>query len=216
MPSIDWPIDRLVTYQPPLTRTPDFDSFWAETLAAARTRDLDAVLEPVDYPIRDVRVHRLTFAGFGGRRVHGWYLQPRDIESRKAPVVVQYHGYSGGAGQAHLYLPWVMLGCAVVTVDTRGQGGGTGDEDGYPGGSIPGWMTQGILDPAGYYYRKSYTDCVRAIDFVFSRPELDTRHVCVTGGSQGGGLTLAVAGLEPRVTIAMPDVPYLCHYQRAV
>jgi len=37
----------------------------------------------------------------------------------------------------------------------------------------------------------------------------------VTGGSQGGGITLAVAGLVPDVAAAMPDVPFLCHYRRA-
>jgi cephalosporin-C deacetylase len=37
----------------------------------------------------------------------------------------------------------------------------------------------------------------------------------VTGGSQGGGLTLAVAGLAPdKIAAALPDVPFLCHYRR--
>ena len=36
----------------------------------------------------------------------------------------------------------------------------------------------------------------------------------VTGGSQGGGLTLAVAGLDRRPSLAMADVPFLCHFER--
>ncbi len=35
------------------------------------------------------------------------------------------------------------------------------------------------------------------------------------GASQGGGLSLAVAGLEPRLAAALPDVPFLCHYRRS-
>ena len=37
----------------------------------------------------------------------------------------------------------------------------------------------------------------------------------MAGGSQGGGLALAVAGLEPSVPVTLPDVPFLCHYRRA-
>lgn len=215
MPSIDWPLERLREYRPPLTKEPDFDEFWATTLAEARQFDLAPHLESVEYPIRGVRVHRLSFAGFGGHRIRGLYLQPADIDTRPAPALILYHGYSGGAGWVCQHLPWVMLGCAVIAIDTRGQGGETGDPGGYSGGSSMGWMTQGILDPAEYYYRRVYTDCVRAIDFACSRDELDTSRLAVTGGSQGGGLSLAATGLDQRVRIAMPDVPYLCHYQRA-
>ena len=40
--------------------------------------------------------------------------------------------------------------------------------------------------------------------------------VGVTGGSQGGGLSLAVAALDKRPKVCMADIPYLCHYERAV
>jgi cephalosporin-C deacetylase len=39
--------------------------------------------------------------------------------------------------------------------------------------------------------------------------------IAITGGSQGGGITLAVAGLDTAVPVAMPDVPFLCYYRRA-
>jgi cephalosporin-C deacetylase len=213
MPSIDMPLEKLVDYRPPLTREPDFDSFWQITLAEARALPLDPQLDAVDYPVRAVEAVRLSYAGFGGDRVHGLYLRPRG--GSHLPVVIAYHGYSGWCGEIHAHLPWVMLGCAVVAVDTRGQGGLTGDPGGYHGGSTMGWMTQGILDPKDYYYRRAYTDCVRAVDFVESQDVLDQSRIAITGGSQGGGLTLAVAGLDQRVAVAMPDVPFLCHYGRA-
>jgi cephalosporin-C deacetylase len=37
----------------------------------------------------------------------------------------------------------------------------------------------------------------------------------VTGGSQGGALTIAAAALQPDVWAAMPDVPFLCDFRRA-
>ena len=73
-------------------------------------------------------------------------------------------------------------------------------------------MTRGITDPKGYYYRRVYTDGVRAVEAVLTRPETDPDKLAVVGGSQGGGIAIAVAGLEPRVKAAMPDVPFLCDF----
>jgi cephalosporin-C deacetylase len=53
------------------------------------------------------------------------------------------------------------------------------------------------------------------VETLRERPEVDAARVAVTGGSQGGGLALAAAGLAPDVAAAMPDVPFLCHYRRA-
>ena len=39
--------------------------------------------------------------------------------------------------------------------------------------------------------------------------------MAVTGGSQGGGISIAAAALAPEVSACMPDVPFLCHYRRA-
>jgi cephalosporin-C deacetylase len=78
-------------------------------------------------------------------------------------------------------------------------------------------MTRGIDSPENYYYRRLITDCVRAVDAVTDMPGLDADRIVVTGGSQGGGLALAVAGLlGERVAAVMPDVPFLCHFRRAV
>ena len=106
-------------------------------------------------------------------------------------------------------------------MDTRGQGStwSSGDTpDLYAEGGnahFPGSMTKGILDPKHYYYRRVFTDAVRAVEAATSRPEVDEAHVAVTGGSQGGGISIAAAGLVPNVSVAMPDVPFLCHYRRA-
>ena len=60
-----------------------------------------------------------------------------------------------------------------------------------------------------------FTDAVRAVETARSHPDIDPERVVVTGGSQGGGITLAVAGLIPDLAAVMPDVPFLCHYRRA-
>lgn len=106
-------------------------------------------------------------------------------------------------------------------MDTRGQGsswaqGDTPDlysEGGNP--AIPGSMTQGILDPKHYYYRRVFSDAVRAIEAARSHPAVDASRIAATGGSQGGGITIAVSGLVKDLKAVAPDVPFLCHYRRA-
>jgi len=56
-------------------------------------------------------------------------------------------------------------------------------------------------------------DCVRGIDFLFSRPEVDTLRVAVEGGSQGGALTFATAALDNRRIMAcVPQIPFLSDF----
>jgi cephalosporin-C deacetylase len=45
---------------------------------------------------------------------------------------------------------------------------------------------------------------------------VDPQRIAATGGSQGGAITIAVSGLVPDLAAAMPDVPFLCHFRRAI
>ena len=47
-------------------------------------------------------------------------------------------------------------------------------------------------------------DGVRALDYLLSRPEVDPKHVGVTGNSGGGTMTTWLCGLDPRWTMAAP------------
>jgi len=48
-------------------------------------------------------------------------------------------------------------------------------------------------------------DARRALDYLLSRPEVDARHVGMTGCSGGGTMTTWLWGLEPRLTMAAPS-----------
>ena len=210
----DKPLAELVVYDPPTTKEADFDAFWAETLAESAATPLRPEIRPVNYPALGVKVFEVFYDGWRGARICGWYLVPDG--GPNLPALVQYHGYSGSKGDIYRYLMWALQGYAVLAVDTRGQSGMSTDPGPYSGGHVKGWMTQGITDPQEYYYRGAYVDCVRALDFVQAQPEVDADRIGITGMSQGGGLTVAVAALDSRPIVAMPEMPYLCHYRRAV
>ncbi len=220
MAMYDLPVDQLRTYRPEVPEPADFDAFWATTLAETREHDLALRVERADTPLRLVDVYDVTFAGFGGHPVRAWLTRPAG-ETGDLPVVVEFIGYGGGRGFAHEHLVWANAGVAHLLMDSRGQGGtwGSGGATPDPVGSgphTPGVMTAGIESPHDHYYRRIFTDGVRAVEAARALPGVDASRVAAAGISQGGGITLAVAGLVPDLAAAMPDVPFLCHMRRAV
>lgn len=218
MPFFDLPKSQLETYRSSTPKPADFDQFWDATLAEARSFDLDPVFERIDVGLPVFEFYDVTFSGFGGHRVKGWYIKPAGREVERC--VVTFIGYGGGRDVAHRHLLWPSSGRAVLVMDTRGQGSAWSTSDTPdPVGSDPahpGSMTRGILDKSTYYYRRVFTDGVRAVEAARSRSEIDPDRVVVAGGSQGGGISIAVAGLDSRVAGVMPDVPFLCDFRRAI
>jgi cephalosporin-C deacetylase len=220
MAFFDLSLNELKSYCPTREEPADFDSFWKSSLDEARAFPLNATFEKVDYGLIAQETFDVTFSGFGGQPVKGWLILPTQ-RTGKLPCVVEYIGYGGGRSFPTDWLLWASAGYAHFVMDTRGQGSSwsSGDTpDLYSDGgspAVPGSMTHGIFDPKHYYYRRVFTDAVRAIDAARSHPEVDATQIAVTGISQGGGITIAVAGLVPDVIAAMPDVPFLCHYRRA-
>lgn len=220
MAFFDLPYEQLLTYKPPRNEPVDFDAFWQSTLAETRQYPLNPRFQPYQPGLKTLEVFDASFAGFGGQEIKAWMILPAQNRG-KLPCVVEYIGYGGGRGSPLDYLTWPAAGYATFVMDTRGQGstwqpGDTPDPE--PVGTNPhhpGFMTRGVLNPHTYYYRRVFADAVRAIEAAQSFAGVDAGRIAVTGGSQGGGITLAAAGLSPDVKVAMPDVPFLCHYRRA-
>ena len=219
MPFPDLIQPELGAYQSNVATPADFAQFWETTLAETRAIAGRITITPADTTLKAVEVFDVTFPGFGGHPVKGWLVLPTQRTGR-LPLVVQYVGYGGGRGFPHEQLHWAASGYAYFRMDTRGQGSGwstgaTADPVGTTP-SIPGMMTKGVLDKNDYYYRRVFTDGVRAIDMLVAQDFVDPERIAVCGGSQGGGIALAVAGIDTRVRAVMPDVPFLCDFPRAV
>ncbi|MFF1574318.1 acetylxylan esterase [Leifsonia sp. NPDC058292] len=218
MPLSDLSIDELTVYRPEVAQPADFDAFWRDTIAEARSLGDAVVLAPASTPITELIVEDLTFPGFVGEPVRAWVSRPKDAV-HPLPAVVEYQGYGGGRGLPGERVLWALSGYVHIVMDTRGQGSawGTGGDTPDPHGSgpaLPGYMTRGIDDPADYYYRRVFTDGVRLVDAVRELPFVDADRVAVTGGSQGGGIAIAVAALSDGLRGVMPDVPFLCAFRR--
>jgi len=222
MPWFDLPLEQLRTYRTNTEEPAGLDQWWQRRLEAARGAASPPVLNRYEADIyAPAEVFDAEFSGAGGDRIRAWYLRPAGADEN-TPVVVTFIGYGGGRGlpAEHMLLP--ALGYAVFVMDTRGQGGrwttgATGDRPGDPaaGPENARVMTRGIADPEAYYYSRLLADAVRAVEV--ARELSGATRVAVSGASQGGGLALAAAALNPQaVAVCHADVPFLCDFQRAV
>lgn len=199
-------VAELERYIPPLTKQDDFDAYWSYHKEQAYAIPLSPTKNEINFPGNMAKAYHITYQGYDKTPIHGYYILPKN-HNGNVPCIVFYHGFDSFKGYLHSYLCYINLGFAVVAIDMRGQRGETGDYAAYSSGYTQCAYCKGILDPDEYYFTKVYLDCVKALDFAQSQPEINPNKLIVTGGSQGGALAIAVAALDNRPCLCMADVP---------
>src|SRR6266542_2070711 len=149
-------------------------AFWDRTLTHLHGIDPAPALEPVadgEYGPFDVRW--LTVSSFEGRRIRGRYYVPRDAPHRgRFPALLTVPGY-GGFNMTPTPSYMATAGFAVLALFPRYQGQ-TEEERRLPHGTK---LTYYVTDRERFYYRGAYMDCVRGVDFLASRPEVDPERI---------------------------------------
>jgi cephalosporin-C deacetylase len=208
------PMSELERYQGRNPRPPEFDTYWTAALAELEAVDPRVTLDPNPFPAGFAECFDLWFTGIGGARVHAKYWRPRSAESAN-PALLHFHGYSGRSPDWSQMLGWVGRGYSVAALDCRGQGGLSEDVGGVRGTTLRGHIIRGLDDaPENLLYRRIFLDCAQLARIVMAFDEVDEARVGATGASQGGGLTIACAALEPRIRLAAPVYPFLTDYRR--
>jgi cephalosporin-C deacetylase len=190
----------------PLDRPADFENYWMRA-----RRELDAV-EPQFKLIRqderctDTReIYLLEMRSLGNILVRGWYMRP--VKEGVYPAILHVQGYSSSLTPNNLYPGDDMVALAL---NIRGHGNSRDDVD--PG--FPGYLLYHLDDKELYIYRGAFMDCIRAVDFLYSRDEVDKSRIAVEGGSQGGALSFATAALDnKRIDLCVPHVPFLSDFR---
>ena len=180
---------------------PDLKEFWdtakAELAQVAPEYQLTLVTDD-NNPNR--KLYMVKMKSLGGEEISGYYSAP--VKKGKYPVVISYMGYGSKP-----WIPGGTPGYAEFVLSTRGQGLQE------PTNTYGNWITYKLDSKEDYYYRGAFMDLVRAVDFVSSRPEVDTNYIFAEGGSQGGAFSLAAAALDDRFCAIGPTIPFLSDYQ---
>jgi cephalosporin-C deacetylase len=214
MPILDMPLEKLKTYKGTNPCPADMDEYWERALKEMREVDPEIELVPSSFQVPFAECFHLFFTGVKGARVHAKYLRPKNAPSPH-PAVLMFHGYSGNSGDWASMLEYVALGYTVAALDCRGQGGLSEDVGGVKGTTYKGHIIRGLDDsPENLLYRQIFLDTAQLAGIIMDMPEVDENRVGAIGYSQGGGLTLACASLEPRIKRLVPIYPFLSDYKR--
>ena len=212
--TFDLSFDKLETYQGINPKPADFDTFWDRGLAEMQALDPQIELVPADFQSSYADCFHMYFTGVGGARVHAKLLRPKNMTNNH-PGLVMFHGYSGSSGNWVDKLSYVAQGFVVAALDCRGQGGLSEDVGGHTGTTLRGHIIRGLDgSPDNMLFRHIFLDTAQLAGIVMDFPEVDGNRVGATGGSQGGGLTLACSALAPRIKRSAPIFPFLSDYKR--
>lgn len=196
--------------QPTVKMPADFDAFWTNAIAEARKIDLDPriTLMP-ERCTSEVNVYQISFQNERNfSRIYGILAIPKN--TGKYPAILRVPGagirpYAGDTRTAARGFITLEIGIHGIPVNL--------DPEVYlnlSGGALYSYYTIRMNDRDAFYYKRVYIGCVRAIDFIYSLPEFNGTDVAVTGGSQGGALTIVTAGLDRRIRYMAAMYPALC------
>ena len=207
--------EQIKTYTP---MPKDFEAFWQKALKEARRVPLQPTYTDVPDATNEQFVTKLVRLRVGKEKWMQGYLtiprsgalHPGEGAGRVSfPVVL----VPPGAGSQRIYPSdyFSQHGCIYLKIEIHDNDQRLSDDD-YQAvrQRCDGYMSRGMASRDTYYYKDVYVGCARAVDFLCSLPEWDGRNVIVTGGSQGGALTIVTAALNEKVTLCAPFYPALC------
>lgn len=188
--------------QPTQQDPADFDAFWAAGKAALAKLPMDARVTPLpEYGNAGAECYQVNLQNVGvgaaTSRFYGVLCEPKAPGKYPALLSVPgagvrpYRGMAETAARGVITLQVGIHGIPVILDQSV--------YDSLGAGALAGYNTFGLDNRDRYYYRRVYLGCLRGNDYLVSHPKWDGANLVVTGGSQGGALSIVVAGLDPRV-----------------
>ncbi|AQG79439.1 acetylxylan esterase [Spirosoma montaniterrae] len=194
-----------LTIKPTVENPADFQAFWDKAKADLATVPLDAKLTLLpDRCTATVNVYHVNIQNHAEpvwnnakARLFGILCVPK--AEGKYPALLKVPGagirpYNGDVAMAEKGIITLEIGIHGIPVNM--------DPSVYvnlQAGPLQNYQNINLDDRDRYYYKRVYLGCVRAIDFLTTLPQYDGQNLAVTGGSQGGALSIITAGLDSRV-----------------
>lgn len=185
--------------RPPVTRPPDFESFWQKTreelgkIPPAVSRESLGSQDPA------LAFERLSFDSHGGARVSGYAIRWKDDVPR--PLVVHSHGYGGGLD--HMWR-WARVGVNLLGVEARGYGH---SRDALPSPSSWGYVLSGIESPEKHVLRGAVCDYIRAVEVGREILAPFVSRTVLNGTSFAGGLAVMAESILQVADFLVVAVP---------
>lgn len=209
--------------QPSTVMPNDFHQFWQEAIAEARKTDLNPTKRLLpERCTKDVNVYEVSFNNIQyNYRTYGILCVPVEKEkdaanAGKYPALLRVPGagvrpYGGDAYTASQGAITLEIGIhgIPVTMDQKVY-------DDIYNGALTGYWEFNMDDRDKHYYKRVIIGCIRALDYIEQYTPWNGKEMGVTGSSQGGFLSLATAGLDPRITFYAPVHAALCDHTNSL
>jgi cephalosporin-C deacetylase len=189
----------------------DFVSWWDAQKALVRAIPADVQLTKNEQASNErATYYKISIANVEGKRVRGWLGVPNRQGRFPAVLTVPAAGvYTIPPGWAALAeRGFLALGIIIHDFEVDLPA----DQLTEVAKSLEGYAYRGRESRDTCYFRAAFLGCVRAMDYLCGRPEWNGKDLIVNGSSQGGGLSLVCAGLDPRVNAIASNVPALCDH----
>ena len=198
-----------LSIQPTVENPGDFSQFWSKAKSDLSNIPMDARMTLMPERCTEkVNVYHVSLQNFRvGSRLYGILCMPKKEGKYPALLTVP------GAGVRPYFGNIAMAEKGIITFDIGIHGVPVNMEvsvyNNLGAGALSGYQNFNLDDRDRFYYKRVYVGCVRANDFIFSLPQFDGSNLAVTGGSQGGALSIITAGLDPRVKYLAAYYPAL-------
>lgn len=184
--------------QPTVPNPANFDQFWADSKAELAKIPLDARMTLIPERCTEtVNVYHVNIQNHQNSRLYGILAVPK--KEGKYPALLQVPGagvrpYYGDIANAEKGIITLQIGIHGVPVNLDPV-----VYDNLGRGALSGYNYFNLDDKDRFYYKRVYLGCIRANDFLTGLPQYDGSNLAVTGGSQGGALSIITASLDSRV-----------------
>ena len=180
----------------------DFDDFWDDQKVA---------LADISMDVADWRKSRNEFsdtyqfslAQVDGRRVHGYVVIPHG--DGPFPATLRIPAFGDDANLATPDIIGAQRGnCIAMSINIHNSPPDQRDRDAYE----PNIITS----PETIYYRYAILGAIRAMDYLETIDEWNGSELLLYGDSQGGGLSMLVAGIDQRPTHLIQSIAALSQH----
>jgi len=178
----------------------DLMDFWNAQLSELASIPIDPQVE-FETDTEYSESYEFSLATVNNRRVYGYISIPKGNGSY--PAILNLPAFGDNANSTQIPEITAERGGAItVSITIHNADVNQADNDAYE--------PDIITNPDSLYYKLAVLAGVRAIDFIFTRPEFDGQNMAVNGVSQGGGLSMIIAGLDDRVNALAYSNSALC------
>jgi cephalosporin-C deacetylase len=194
--------------EPTTTLPPDFEAFWNKGKEDLAKVPMNPVLTLMPERCTDkADVYHVQLDNINGK-IFGILCMPK--KAGEYPAILHVPGagirpYYGEVREAEAGFVSFTIGIHGIPVNLD-----QGVYDNLSQGALRNYWSIDLDDKDHAYYKRVYLGCVRAVDFIVSLECFDGENIAVTGGSQGGALSIVTAGLDNRIDYLAAFFPALC------